>query len=198
MKKGDVFAGDQWTFEWKVMILTRNYSKTWFVGSKGDVFVGDQWTLERKVMLLTRNYSKSWFIGSRSDFCLGWLIANCHWSPAKRIFSFHLRKRVRSFCYTSAAKLVFSMEMFTGPQRNDDLCFTSRMAWATFAIRLQRKCYLACRCSLVCSETMTFFYEKGGWLVFAIILQQERCKFIYLFMARGEIARGNGIQPSQL
>ena len=97
MKHGDVFAGDQWTFDWKVMILRRNYNKCWFVGSKGDVFGGDQWTFEWKVMLLIWNYSKSWFIGSRSDFCLGWLIANCHWSPAKRIFSFHLRTKCVAF-----------------------------------------------------------------------------------------------------
>ena len=76
--------------------------------------------------------------------------------------------------------------------------FTSQTMWAAFVTCLQRKCYPACNCSLVCSETMTFFYEKGGWLVSAIILQQKWCKFIYLFMVRGENACGNGIQPSQL
>lgn len=76
-------------------------------------------------MLLTRKYSKCWFICFRSDFCVGWLISNCHWSPAKRIVSFHVPKAVNSFCHTSGAKMVSSLEIFTVPQRNDDLWFTS-------------------------------------------------------------------------
>ena len=102
---------------------------------------------------------KCWFICFRSDFCVGWLISNCHWSPAKRIVSFHVPKAVNSFCQTSGAKIVFSFEMFTGPKRNAHLSFTSHMARVTFPIRLQRKRYLACNCSLVCSETMTFLWK---------------------------------------
>ena len=113
-------------------------------------------------MLLVRKYSKCWFICFRSDFCVGWLISNCHWSPAKRIVSFHVPTVVNSFCHTSAAKMVSSLEMFTGPQRNDDLSFTSQVRCATFAIGLQRKRYLACNWSLVCSETITFLKKNGG------------------------------------
>ena len=114
-----------------------------------------------KRVSLTRKYSKSCFLGLRSDLCLGWLITNCHWSQAKRIFSFHTRKTVNSFCYMSASKIVFSLDMFIGRQRNDDLRFTSQMAWVTFAISLQRKRYLACNFSLFFSETMTFCLKQG-------------------------------------
>ena len=161
---------------------------------KGDVFAADQWTFDSKVMLLIRKYSKCWFICFRSDFCVGWLISNCHWSPAKRIVSFHVPTVVNSFCHTSAARMVSSLEMFTGPQRNDDLSFTSQVECATFAIRLQRKRYLACNCSLVCSETMTFFNEQWRWRVFVIRLQGNWCKFSYLFTLWCEIGCGNGIQ----
>ena len=101
------------------------------------------------------------------------MISNCHWSPAKRIVSFHVPKDVNSFCHTSAAKMVSSLEMFTGPQRNDDLSFTSQVECATFAIRLQRKRYLACTCSLVCSETMTFFNANRGDLLLPYVCMEN-------------------------
>ena len=145
-------------------------------------------------MLLKRKYSKCWFICFRSDFCVGWLISNCHWSRAKRIVSFHVPTVVNSFCHTSAARMVSSLEMFTGPQRNDDFWFTSQVECVTFAICLQRKRYLACKCSLVCSETITFFLMKNGGDVFVICLQRNWCKFSYLFMLWCEFGCGNGIQ----
>ena len=145
-------------------------------------------------MLLTRKYCKCWFICFRSDFCVGWLISNCHWSPAKRIVSFHVPKAVNSFCHTSAAKMVSSLEMFTGPQRNDDLWFTSQMECVTFAIRLQRKRYLAWKCSLVCRETMTFISATWRWRVFVIRLQRNWRKISYLLMLWCEFGCGHGIQ----
>ena len=58
-------------------------------------------------MILGRNYFKGCFFFPE----VGWLIANCYLSSAKRMFSFHTRKVVNSFCYTPAAKTTLSFEM---------------------------------------------------------------------------------------
>ena len=147
-------------------------------------------------MILGRKYIKNCFFGFRSDFCWGWLIANCHLVLSKRIIPFTSEMLCIAFVTHQHRKLYFHWKcslfpvkrwsLIQLPKRVNNFCHTSA------ANR-----YLACNCSLVCIETIVF-YEHERWAVFAIHLQQNWCKFMYLLVLRGELACRNGTQPSHL
>ena len=111
-------------------------------------------------MPLITKYDKCCFICFRNDFCVGWFIWNSHWSPAKRIVFFHVPTVVNSLLHGCNENGIFIGNV-SGPWRNDHHSSISQVESATFAIRVQQKRYLACNCSLVSSETMTFLMQNG-------------------------------------